>query len=74
MDDFYGDIYIRKATCEQQLIDQLQTHVMYILIGCGILLILVTLFWNASKVEELESRLTKREMFDDLQRQLIKHV
>lgn len=75
MDHYYEDIYMTKANCEQQLIDQMQSQLyVYIVLGVSLLFIIMYLVWNACKMEELESRIAKRELIYELRGELIKHV
>lgn len=75
MDYYHGDIYMTKANCEQLLVDQMQNQLfMYCVFGASTICIILYLFWNACKMEELESRIEKRELVHELRRELIKNV
>ena len=75
MDHYHEDMYMAKANCEQLLVDQMQTQLfMYGVFGVSTICIILYLFWNACKMDELESRIAKRELVHELRRELIKNV
>jgi hypothetical protein len=75
MDQYYEVNYMTKANCEQLLVDQMQNQLfMYVVFGATIGIIILYLFYNTCKMEELESRIEKRELVYELRRDLIKHV